>query len=90
VPSCAEAGVLGAITGIVGSIQATEVFKQILSIGTPLTNKLLLIDALTMEFRTMKLRRDPNCPLCGDNPTISELIDYDIFCGSLPLEMPTK
>ena len=90
VPSCAEAGVLGAITGIVGSIQATEVFKQILNIGTPLTNKLLLIDALTMEFRTMKLRRDPNCPLCGDNPTITELIDYDIFCGSLPLEMPAN
>lgn len=89
VPSCAEAGVLGAITGIVGSIQATEVFKQILDIGEPLTNKLLLVDALTMEFRTMKLRRDPNCPLCGDNPTVTELIDYDVFCGSPPLEMPS-
>ena len=88
VPSCAEAGVLGAITGIVGSIQATEVFKQILGIGNPLVNRLLLIDALTMEFRTMKIRRDPNCPLCGDHPTVKTLIDYDAFCGSPPLEMP--
>jgi len=88
VPSCAEAGVLGAITGIIGSIQATEVFKQILDIGNPLVNRLLLVDALSMEFRTMKLRRDPSCPLCGDNPTVTELIDYDAFCGSPPLEMP--
>ena len=88
VPSCAEAGVLGAITGIVGSIQATEVFKKILGVGNPLVNRLLLVDALTMEFRTMKIRRDPNCPLCGDNPTVTELIDYDAFCGSPPLEMP--
>jgi len=88
VPSCAEAGVLGAITGIVGSIQATEVFKRILGIGNPLVNRLLLIDALTMEFRTMKTRQDPNCPLCGENPTVTELIDYDMFCGSAPLEMP--
>src|SRR5690606_39225336 len=85
VPSCAEAGVLGAITGIVGSIQATEVFKQILDIGQPLVGRLLLVDALTMEFRTMKLRRDPDCPLCGDHPTVTELIDYDQFCGSPPL-----
>lgn len=88
VPSCAEAGVLGAITGIVGSIQATEVFKQILGVGESLVNRLLLIDALTMEFRTMKTRQDPNCPLCGLNPTVTELIDYDQFCGSAPLEMP--
>ena len=88
VPSCAEAGVLGAITGIVGSIQATEVFKQILGIGRPLVNRLLLIDALTMEFRTMKTRRDPICPLCGDQPTLTELIDYDAFCGSPPLVAP--
>jgi adenylyltransferase/sulfurtransferase len=87
VPSCAEAGVLGAITGIVGSMQATEVFKQILSIGEPMVNRLLLIDALTMQFREMKLRRDPSCPLCGDNPTVTELIDYDAFCGSPPLEV---
>ena len=85
VPSCAEAGVLGAITGIIGSIQATEVFKQILDIGEPLLNRLLLVDALTMEFRTMKLRRDPGCPLCGEYPTVTELIDYDQFCGSPPL-----
>jgi adenylyltransferase/sulfurtransferase len=88
VPSCAEAGVLGAITGIVGSIQATEVFKQILGVGESLVNRLLLIDALTMEFRTMKTRQDPSCPLCGLNPTVTELIDYDQFCGSAPLEMP--
>ena len=88
VPSCAEAGVLGAITGIVGSIQATEVFKQILGIGNPLVNRLLLIDALTMEFRTMKVRRDPTCPLCGDNPTVTKLIDYDAFCGSPPIVAP--
>ncbi|MDA1061589.1 MAG: molybdopterin-synthase adenylyltransferase MoeB [Chloroflexi bacterium] len=86
VPSCAEAGVLGSITGIVGSIQATEVFKQVLGVGRPLIGRLLLIDALTMEFREMKLRRDPDCPLCGDEPTVTELIDYDQFCGSPPLQ----
>ena len=85
VPSCAEAGVLGAITGIVGSIQATEVFKQILGIGDPLVGRLLLVDALTMEFRTMKLRQDPDCPLCGRDPTVTELIDYDQFCGTPPI-----
>ncbi len=87
VPSCAEAGVLGAITGIIGSMQATEVFKQILDIGEPMVNRLLLVDALTMQFREMKLRRDPACPLCGDNPTVKELIDYDAFCGSPPIEV---
>jgi adenylyltransferase/sulfurtransferase len=85
VPSCAEAGVLGAITGIVGAIQSTEVFKEILDIGDPLVGRLLLIDALTMEFRTMKLRQDPSCPLCGENPTVTELIDYDQFCGTPPI-----
>ncbi len=85
VPSCAEAGVLGAITGVVGSIQATEVFKQILGIGEPLVGRLLLIDALTMEFRMMRVRRDPDCPLCGDEPSVRELIDYDQFCGTPPL-----
>ena len=88
VPSCAEAGVLGAITGIIGSIQATEVFKQVLAIGEPLVGRLLLVDALTMEFRTMKLRRDPACPLCGERPTVTQLIDYDQFCGSPPLVAP--
>lgn len=82
VPNCAEAGVLGALTGIMGSIQATEVIKEILEIGEPLVGRLLLLDALAMEFRVVKLRRDPECPLCGDNPTISELIDYVEFCGA--------
>lgn len=82
VPSCAEAGVLGALTGIMGSIQATETLKQILAIGEPLIGRLLLVDALAMDFRVVKLRRDPKCPLCGDEPTITELIDYEGFCGA--------
>ena len=81
VPSCAEAGVLGALPGMVGSIQATETIKLILGAGEPLVGRLLLIDALSMEFRTVKLRRNTKCPLCGDNPTVHELIDYEIFCG---------
>ena len=81
VPSCAEAGVLGVLPGLVGSIQATETIKLIVGVGKPLVSRLLLIDALEMEFRTVKLRRDPECPLCGDNPTIHELIDYEAFCG---------
>ncbi len=82
VPSCAEAGVLGAMTGTIGSIQATEVLKLILEQGEPLVNRLLLYDALALEFRIVKVRRDPDCPLCGDNPTIHELIDYEQFCGA--------
>ncbi|MGE3075235.1 MAG: molybdopterin-synthase adenylyltransferase MoeB [Dehalococcoidia bacterium] len=82
VPSCAEAGVLGAMCATIGSIQATEVLKLILNIGEPLVNRLLLYDALSLEFRIVKVRRDPECPLCGDNPTISELIDYEVFCGA--------
>ncbi|MBI51704.1 MAG: adenylyltransferase [Chloroflexi bacterium] len=85
VPSCAEAGVLGAMTGLVGSVQATEVFKEILGIGENLIGRLILIDSLNMEFRMMKIKRDPKCPLCGDNPTIKELIDYDQFCGTPPV-----
>ena len=81
VPSCAEAGVLGVLPGIIGSIQAVETIKLILGLGEPLVNRLLLFDALSMEFREVKIRRDPNCPLCGDNPTITELIDYEAFCG---------
>ena len=81
VPSCAEAGVLGMLPGLVGSIQATETVKLILGIGESLASRLLLIDALNMEFRTVKLRRDPQCPLCGDSPTIQQLIDYEAFCG---------
>ncbi len=82
VPSCAEAGVLGAMCATIGSIQATEVLKLVLEQGEPLVNRLLLYDALALEFRTVKIRRDPECPLCGDNPTITELIDYEEFCGS--------
>ncbi len=82
VPSCAEAGVLGAMCATIGSIQATEVLKLVLNIGEPLVNRLLLYDALSLEFRIVKVRRDPECPLCGDNPTISELIDYEVFCGA--------
>lgn len=82
VPSCAEAGVLGAMCATIGSIQATEVLKLILEIGEPLVNRLLLYDALSLEFRVVKVRRDPDCPLCGDNPTIHELIDYEAFCGA--------
>ena len=81
VPSCAEAGVLGVLPGMVGTIQATEAAKVIMGVGETLTGRLLLIDALDMEFRTVKLRRNPECPLCGDNPTVTELIDYEAFCG---------
>ncbi len=81
VPNCAEAGVLGALTGLVGSIQAVETLKLLLGIGESLASRLLLIDALSMDFREVKLRRDPKCPLCGDNPTVTQLIDYEIFCG---------
>ena len=81
VPNCAEAGVLGALTGTVGSIQATEVIKLVLGVGETLTGRLLLIDGLNMEFRVVKTRRNPNCPLCGDAPTVKELIDYEVFCG---------
>lgn len=84
VPSCAEAGVLGALTGVVGSLQAVETLKLILGVGEPLSGRMLLIDALTMEFRTVKVRRNPNCPLCGENPTVTELIDYEQFCGIAP------
>ena len=81
VPNCAEAGVLGALTGLVGSIQATEALKLILGIGESLVSRLLLIDALSMSFREVRLKRNPSCPLCGDNPTVTELIDYEVFCG---------
>jgi adenylyltransferase/sulfurtransferase len=82
VPSCAEAGVLGALCATIGSIQATEVLKLILGVGEPLIGRLLLYDALSLEFRIVKTRRNPNCPLCGDNPTVTELIDYEEFCGA--------
>jgi len=81
VPSCAEGGVLGILPGLVGIIQATEVIKLILGIGEPLVGRLLLVDALGMNFRTLKLRKNPDCPVCGTHPTVTELIDYDQFCG---------
>jgi adenylyltransferase/sulfurtransferase len=68
--------------GVVGTIQAVETIKLLLGLGEPLVNRLLLFDSLAMEFREVKTRRDPNCPLCGDNPTIRELIDYEAFCGA--------
>jgi len=81
VPSCAEGGVLGILPGVVGGIQATEALKILLGIGEPLVGRLLLYDALAMSFEELKLRRDPKCPLCGENPTIRELQDYVAFCG---------
>jgi adenylyltransferase/sulfurtransferase len=85
VPSCSEAGVLGVLPGMVGTVQATETVKLIMGIGRSLSGRLLLIDALDMEFRSVKIRRDPACPLCGDDPTVTELIDYNQFCGTPPL-----
>jgi len=84
VPSCAEGGVLGVLPGIVGTIQATEILKLALGKGSSLVGRLLLFNALDMKFRELKLRRDPQCPLCGENPTITELIDYEMFCGITP------
>ncbi len=81
VPSCAEGGVLGVLPGVIGTIQATEVIKLLTGIGEPLIGRLMLYDALAMRFRELKLRRNPDCPVCGDQPTITELIDYDAFCG---------
>jgi adenylyltransferase/sulfurtransferase len=81
VPSCAEGGVLGVLPGIVGSIQAMETIKLILGSGQPLVGRLLSFDALGMKFREFKLRRNPNCPVCGDKPTIKALINYEEFCG---------
>jgi adenylyltransferase/sulfurtransferase len=84
VPNCAEAGVIGALPGLVGSIQALETIKLAMGIGETLSGRMLIIDALTMEFREIKVRRDPNCKLCGDDPEVTELIDYEIFCGIAP------
>ncbi|HJQ33587.1 MAG TPA: molybdopterin-synthase adenylyltransferase MoeB [Pyrinomonadaceae bacterium] len=84
VPSCAEGGVLGVLPGIVGAIQANEAIKLILGGGEPLINRLLLFDAWKLRFRELKLRKDPACPVCGENPTVKELIDYEEFCGLRP------
>ena len=81
VPSCAEGGVLGVLPGIIGVMQAIEAIKLIMGLGDPLLGRLVLFDALKMKFREFKLRRDPKCPICGENPTITELIDYEQFCG---------
>ncbi len=88
VPSCAEGGVLGILPGLVGCIQATEAVKLILGKGRPLIGRLLLYDALEMRFQEFKLRRNPKCPMCGDNPTIEQLIDYEQFCGVRGQEAP--
>ncbi len=84
VPSCAEGGVLGVLPGIIGCIQATEILKLAIGKGTSLAGRLVLFNALDMKFRELKLRRDPQCPICGDHPTIKELIDYEQFCGIVP------
>ena len=84
VPSCAEGGVLGVLPGVVGTLQATEVLKLILGTGKTLLGRLLLFDALAMQFQELKLDRDPNCPLCGNHPSIRQLVDYQQFCGAPP------
>jgi adenylyltransferase/sulfurtransferase len=81
VPSCAEGGVLGVLPGLLGVIQATEVIKLVIGAGEPLIGRLLLVDALAMRFREMRVRKNPECPVCGENPTVKELIDYNQFCG---------
>lgn len=88
VPSCAEGGVLGILPGLIGCIQATEAVKLILGKGEPLIGRLLHYDAMAMRFREFKVRRNPKCPLCGDNPTITKLIDYEQFCGMRGQEVP--
>jgi molybdopterin/thiamine biosynthesis adenylyltransferase len=81
-PSCAEGGVLGVLPGIVGSLQANEVLKLALGVGNPLIGRLLLFDALEVSFTELQVRRDPGCPVCGDNPTITEYVDYVEFCAA--------
>src|SRR5438477_7431289 len=84
VPSCAEGGVLGVLPGLIGVIQATETAKLIMGIGEPLIGRFLIYDALRMRFRELKLRKDPDCPVCGTHPTVTKLIDYEQFCGITP------
>ena len=83
VPSCAEGGVLGVLCGAIGSIQVTEAIKVITGIGEPLVGRLMIYDALEMSYRTVRVRKDPECPVCGKNPSITELIDYEEFCGTV-------
>ena len=84
VPSCAEGGVLGILPGVVGMLQATEAIKLILGVGESLVGRFLLFDALKMRFRELKVRKDPDCPVCGEHPTVTQLIDYEQFCGIVP------
>jgi adenylyltransferase/sulfurtransferase len=86
VPSCAEGGVLGVLCASIGSIQVNEAIKMLTGMGDPLVGKLMIYDALEMEYRKLRVRRDPNCALCGDNPTVTELIDYESFCGAVSEE----
>jgi adenylyltransferase/sulfurtransferase len=88
VPSCAEGGVLGVLPGIIGCMQANEAIKLILGVGEPLIGRLVLFDALKMKFRELRLRKDPECPICSENPTIRELVDYEQFCGIQPEPAP--
>jgi adenylyltransferase/sulfurtransferase len=90
VPSCAEGGVFGVLPGIVGSIQAVEAIKRVLGVGESLVGKLLLYDAMSSQFTTVKLRWDPDCPVCGKHPTVTELIDYEAFCGLAPGQSPPE
>jgi adenylyltransferase/sulfurtransferase len=86
VPSCAEGGVLGVLCASIGSIQVNEAIKVITGIGEPIVGRLMIYDALEMTYRSVKVRKDPECPLCGKNPTITELIDYEAFCGNVSEE----
>ncbi len=86
VPSCAEGGVLGVLCAAIGSIQGNEAIKLLMGIGEPLVGKLMIYDALEMEYRKLRVRKDPNCALCGENPTVTDLIDYDAFCGAISEE----
>jgi molybdopterin/thiamine biosynthesis adenylyltransferase len=90
VPSCAEGGVFGVLPGIIGSIQAVEAIKLIIGVGESLAGKLLLYDATRTEFTSVKLRWDPDCPVCGKDPTVTELIDYEAFCGLTPGQAPPE
>src|SRR5215831_9167714 len=90
VPSCAEAGVLGVLPGIVGSVQALEAIKLVLGVGKPLLGRMMHFDTLSGDVRFLKLRRDPNCVVCGENPTVKELIDYEVFCGLAEPGQPAR
>jgi sulfur-carrier protein adenylyltransferase/sulfurtransferase len=90
VPSCAEGGVFGVLPGIIGSVQAVEAIKLVLGVGEPLVGRLLIYDALSNEFTTVNLRWDPDCPVCGKHPTVTELIDYEAFCGLAPGQAPPE